>query len=102
MTIENANIETKIDAVQTKSFLFSFKFFTINFNAINITAKTAKENNGDVAKAEADLTKAQETYASLPKCVGKILILNADGTETKINPLAIERGDYDGMTLKCG
>ena len=63
--------------------------------------KKAKENNGDVAKAEADLAKAQETYASLPKCVGKILILNADGTETKINPLAIERGDYDGMTLKC-
>lgn len=63
--------------------------------------KKAKENNGDVAKAEADLAKAQETYALLPKCVGKILILNADGTETKINPLAIERGDYDGMTLKC-
>lgn len=63
--------------------------------------KKAKENGGDVAKAEANLAKTRADYDALPKCVEKILILNADGTEIKINPKAIARGDYDGMTIRC-
>ena len=63
--------------------------------------KKAKENNGDVATAEAALEKAKADYDALPGCVEKILILNEDGSETKINPKAIARGDYEGMTIKC-
>lgn len=63
--------------------------------------KKAKENGGDIARAEADLAKAQSNYDELPPCVEKILILNQDKSELKINPKAIARGDFDGMTLKC-
>lgn len=63
--------------------------------------KKAKENGGDVAKAEANLEKAKSDYDSLPKCVEKIMILNDDLSEIKINPKAIARGDFDGMTIKC-
>ena len=63
--------------------------------------KKTKEKGGDVATAEANLAKAKADYDALPKCVEKILILNNDGTEIKINPKAIARGDYDGMTIKC-
>lgn len=63
--------------------------------------KKAKANGGDIAKAEANLAQAKENYESLPKCVEKIMILNADGSELKINPKAIARGDYEGQTIKC-
>ncbi len=63
--------------------------------------KKAKTNGGDVEKAEADLAKAQTNYDNLPQCVEKILILNNDRSELKINPKAIARGDYNGITIKC-
>lgn len=50
--------------------------------------------------ATAKLESAKGTYNSLPGCVEKILILNPDGTETKINPKAISRGDFDGQKIK--
>lgn len=63
--------------------------------------KKAKANGGDIAKAEVNLAQAKANYESLPKCVEKIMILNADGSELKINPKAIARGDYEGQTIKC-
>ena len=63
--------------------------------------KKAKENGGDVTKAEADLAQAQAYYDELPQCVEKILILNPDKSELKINPKAIARGDFDGITITC-
>lgn len=63
--------------------------------------KNAKTNGGNVEKAEADLAQAKANYEALPKCVEKIMILNADGSELKINPKAIERGDYDGQIVRC-
>lgn len=60
-------------------------------------------NSGDkkaISEAETKLAEARNNYNSLPGCVEKILILNPDGTETKINPKAIARGDFDGQTIK--
>lgn len=76
--------------------------------AANINIMSAEDNlkktvsdGGDVAAAEAKLAKAKTDYEKLPPCVEKILILNADGSELKINPKAIARGDFEGMTIKC-
>ena len=44
---------------------------------------------------------AKEAYDALPGCVEKMLILNDDGSELKINPKAIARGDYNGQSIKC-
>jgi len=63
--------------------------------------KNAQKAGGNTEKEEAALAKAQEAYDALPGCVEKILILNNDRTELKINPKAIARGDYEGQTLKC-
>ena len=63
--------------------------------------KKAKEQGLDTTKAQQALIKAQTEYDALPKCVEKILVLNNDGSEIKINPKAIQRGDYDGQTIKC-
>ena len=63
--------------------------------------KKSKENGGDVTKAEADLAQAQAYYDELPQCVEKILILNPDKSELKINPKAIARGDFDGIIITC-
>ncbi len=60
-----------------------------------------KTNGGDIEKAEANLAQAKADYNALPRCVEKIMILNADGSELKINPKAIARGDYEGQTIKC-
>lgn len=51
--------------------------------------------------ANSDLKAAKEAYDALPGCVEKMLILNDDGSELKINPKAIARGDYNGQTIKC-
>lgn len=61
----------------------------------------AKTRGIDTSSAEAALEKAKTDYDNLPGCIEKILILNEDGSELKINPKAIARGDFDGMTIKC-
>lgn len=61
----------------------------------------AKADSGDIEKAEANLAQAKADYNALPGCVEKIMILNADGSELKINPKAIARGDYAGQTVRC-
>ncbi len=48
-----------------------------------------------------ELAVAKEQYENLPKCVEKILILNRDGSELKVNPKAVSRGDFDGQSIKC-
>ncbi|MCR5260760.1 MAG: 5'-nucleotidase C-terminal domain-containing protein [Candidatus Gastranaerophilales bacterium] len=58
-------------------------------------------NPAEIAKAKQALEQAKEQYEALPGCVEKILLLNDDGTETKINPKAIKRGDFNGMTIRC-
>ncbi|MGN0005108.1 MAG: metallophosphoesterase [Candidatus Gastranaerophilaceae bacterium] len=68
--------------------------------------KAVKEaaQSGDtaaLASAKAALQLAKEAYDALPGCVEKMMILNDDGSELKINPKAISRGDYDGQTIKC-
>ncbi len=63
--------------------------------------KKAKEKGIDTKDAEKLLAEAQARYDGLPPCVEKILILNPDGSELKINPKAIKRGDFDGQTIKC-
>lgn len=61
----------------------------------------AKTSGIDTSSAEAALEKAKTDYDNLPGCIEKILILNEDGSELKINPKAIARGDFEGMTIKC-
>ncbi|MGN0014413.1 MAG: 5'-nucleotidase C-terminal domain-containing protein [Candidatus Gastranaerophilaceae bacterium] len=61
----------------------------------------AKTRGIDTSSAAAALEKAKTDYDNLPGCIEKILILNEDGSELKINPKAIARGDFDGMTIKC-
>ncbi|MBQ2645144.1 5'-nucleotidase C-terminal domain-containing protein [bacterium] len=63
--------------------------------------KKAAASGGDIGSAQKALDEARAFYDSLPGCVEKILILNSDGSELKINPKAIERGDFDGQTIKC-
>lgn len=61
----------------------------------------AKTSGIDTSSAEAALEEAKTEYDTLPGCIEKILILNEDGSELKINPKAIARGDFDGQTIKC-
>lgn len=65
--------------------------------------KEAIQAGDEVAlkSANAALKSAKATYEALPACVEKMLILNDDGSELKINPKAIARGDYDGKSIKC-
>ena len=51
--------------------------------------------------AQNALKEAKDKYSSLPGCVTKIMLLQDDGSELKINEKAIKRGDYEGITLKC-
>ena len=62
---------------------------------------TQAGNETALKTANSDLKAAKEAYDALPGCVEKMLILNDDGSELKINPKAIARGDYNGQSIKC-
>lgn len=61
----------------------------------------AEKTGGDTTAEQAALDAAKAAYDELPRCVGKILIEQQDGSEIKINPKAVQRGDFAGQTIRC-
>lgn len=73
----------------------------VNIELAKKALNEAKSNNVDVAKATEKLKMAQQKYDSLPPCIEKILLFDSNGQEIKINPKAIQRGDFKGQTIRC-
>lgn len=86
-----------MDAEKAKARLNAYE----NIARAEDNLKKAQQSGKDISEAERALADAQEKYNSLPGCVEKILMLKEDGSELKINPKAIARGDYKGVTIKC-
>jgi len=64
--------------------------------------KKIKESGGDTTQAQKALAKAKADYSELPGCVNMIMIPNPDGGRPlKIFPKGIQKGEYEGQTIKC-